>query len=127
MIDGDLDVGASLKDDIHMSPIGIMLPNLEKQTQAVFFNETLAATFLPALQIVWFPCLNTTWGTIWAKILLERKLEEYVRQNRRVRLVGFVELEGANHFVSTPIFYEPDTDVFVAPLGGAGEILGHHR
>jgi hypothetical protein len=87
---------ASMKGDIPMC----MLPALGKQTQAAFFNEKLAKEFLPALQIVWLGCSHSQWALEWSKVVIQREFEEHVKQKHEVRLIRFMEIKGANHFVS---------------------------
>jgi hypothetical protein len=106
MTDEDLavnfDIIAALKSDI---PIVLsMLPALEKQTQAVFFDEKLAKEFLPALQVVWIGCPKSQWALEWCKVLMEREFEEHAKQKHQVRSVRFMEIEGANHLVSASMF-----------------------
>jgi hypothetical protein len=80
-----------------------MLPATEKQTQAALFDEKLVQEFLPGLQIVWFSCQQAMWIIERAKVLIERKIEKHVVEKRQVRLIRFIEIPGANHFVCTSI------------------------
>jgi hypothetical protein len=97
----NFDLNAALKLDVPMALN--MLPALEKQTQAAFFNETLAKGFLPALQLVWISCRQSMWTVEWCKVLMERRFKELVRQKHLVRKIKFTEIEGANHFVRASI------------------------
>jgi hypothetical protein len=91
------DLGAALKADIPMCYQ--MLPALEKQTQAAFFDETLTREFLPGMQVVWIGCTQSQWALEWGKVLMERKFEQHFRQKNHARPIRFMEIEGANHVV----------------------------
>ena len=81
-----------------------MQPATEKQTQAALFDEKLAQGFLPGLQIVWFSCPQAMWIIIErAKVLIEREIENHVMEKRQVKLIKFIEISGANHFVRASI------------------------
>ncbi|KIM92132.1 hypothetical protein PILCRDRAFT_113025 [Piloderma croceum F 1598] len=134
MTDEDLavnfDLVASLKSD---APICFhMLPANEKQTQAALFDETLTQEFLPGLQIVWFSCAQAMWIIGRAKVLIERKIEKDVMEKRQVRLIKFVEIPGANHFVrvSSVAFdfrYPINPLIYTGALGRTREILGSYN
>jgi hypothetical protein len=105
MTDEDLavnfDLVAAMKSD---APICFhMLPAIEKQTQAALFDEKLAQEFLPGVQIVWFSCPQAMWIIERAKVLIEREIEKHVTEKRQVRSIKFIEIPGANHFVSVSI------------------------
>jgi hypothetical protein len=105
MTDADIavnfDLAAAMKSD---GPICFhMLPATEKQTQAALFDEKLVQEFLPGLQIVWFSCPQAMWIIERAKVLIERKIEKHVTEKRQVRLIRFIEIPGANHFVRASI------------------------
>jgi len=94
----NFDMDASLKSDVPMCLL--MLPALEKQTQAAFFDEKLTKEFLPAVRIVWLSCPQSQWALEWGKVIMERQFEEHARQKHDVRLIRFMEIKEANHFVS---------------------------
>jgi hypothetical protein len=94
----NFDMDASMKGDIPMC--SCMLPAFGKQTQAAFFDEKLAKEFLPALLIVWLGCSHSPWELEWSKVVIRREFEEHVKQKHEVRLIRFMEIKGANHFVS---------------------------
>lgn len=77
----------------------------EKLTEAALFNEALAKKFLPGMQIVWIACPQSMWALEWCKVLFERRYEECIKENRQVRPIRFMEIEGANHFVSVPLYF----------------------
>jgi len=93
----NFDMDASMKGDVPMC--FCMLPALRNQMQAALFDEKLTKEFLPALQIVWLGCSQSQWALEWGKVVIEREFEENVKQKHEVRLIRFMEIKGANHFV----------------------------
>lgn len=75
-------------------------PVLKVQGQNVLFNEQLASEILPKLEFVYVLCTRTVWYGAWAMIETERQYKEHIAQGHKLRPIRFVEIEGANHFVS---------------------------
>jgi hypothetical protein len=97
----NLDLGASKRSDVLL--LTTMLPALKKQAQAALFDETMAKEFLPGMEVVWIACPQSMWPLEWSKVLIARQYEEHVKQKHHVRPIRFIEIEGANHFVSIAI------------------------
>jgi hypothetical protein len=77
-----------------------MQPTLKKMAQRVLFDEKLASSVLPMLEVVHIWCPRAQWYCVYGMIETERQFEEHVKQGHKVRPIQFIELEGANHFVS---------------------------
>lgn len=103
------DLAASMKSDMQL--FSHMQPALEKQTQTAFFDTTLAQEFLPALHIVWLFCPHSPWPVARPRAIIEQEMQEHLTKKHEIRLMKFIELQGANHCVSVFIchFWSPST------------------
>lgn len=77
-----------------------MQPTLALQTQKVLFDEQVAKEVLPKLEVVYIFCTRSPWTSVWGMIETERLYKNNVAQGRKVRPIRFIQIEGANHFVS---------------------------
>ena len=80
-----------------------MQPTLKNMAQRVLFDEKLASSILPKLEVVYIWCQRAQWYCVYGMIETERQYKEHVEQGHRVRPIRFIELEGANHFVSVAL------------------------
>lgn len=79
----------------------------EKQAQRALFEGKYANELLPGLKVVWLSCSNSMFMLLWAKSLVEGKYRDHVAKGDTIRPIEFLQIEGANHFVS-------NTNVFQA-------------
>ena len=77
-----------------------MQPALKIMGQKVLFDEKLAAEVLPKTEVVHIWCPRSQWYCTYGMIETERQYKEHVKQGHKVRPIRFIEIEGANHFVS---------------------------
>lgn len=99
----NVDLAAAAKCDFMV--LQLFLAIAETQAEAALFNEQLARTILPELQIIWLACKNTPWALAWCKTLMQKKHQELIQQGCQVRPIKFIEIEGANHFVSAAGYF----------------------
>jgi hypothetical protein len=77
-----------------------MQPTLNVQAQKVLFDEKQVNEVLPKMEVVHIWCTRTEWSCVYGMMETERQYKECLKQGERVRPIRFVEIEGANHFVS---------------------------
>jgi hypothetical protein len=77
-----------------------MQPVLKNLGQRSLFDEKLAGEVLPNLEVVLLVCTQGPWYCAWGMIETERQHKEHLKQGHKVRPIRFIEIEGANHFVS---------------------------
>lgn len=77
-----------------------MQPTLNIQAQKVLFDEKLACEVLPKTQVVHVWCTRAQWYCVYGMVETERQYKEHVKQGHKVRPIRFIEMDGANHFVS---------------------------
>ncbi len=77
-----------------------MQPTLRIQAERALWNEKNAQTVFPNLEIVHQVCTASPWQTACAYFENLRLLEEHTSAGHRVRHIRFIEIPGANHFVS---------------------------
>jgi hypothetical protein len=101
-----LTVGLSQLDGIAASrtefPMCIfpMQPTLNVQAQKVLFDEKQVNEVLAKTEVVHIWCTRAAWHSIYGMMETERQYKECLQQGKKVRPIRFVEIEGANHFVS---------------------------
>ena len=77
-----------------------MQPTLKSQAQRVLFDEENAREVLPKTEVVHIWCSRTQWYCVYAMFETERQYKAHVKQAHKVRPIRFIEIKGANHFVS---------------------------
>jgi hypothetical protein len=77
-----------------------MQPTLKTQAQKVLFNEKAAREVLPKTEVVHIWCSRAQWYCVYGMIETERQYKAHVKQGHKVRPIRFIEIDGANHFVS---------------------------
>lgn len=73
---------------------------LEEQTQRTIFDEKLAKAYFPKVKVVYLDCAQTMWALRHTRRQVESKWNELVTRGCSPRMMRFIDVEEANHFVS---------------------------
>lgn len=98
-----IDMKAAMRAEFAMFRIPIRAVLIEQRRKALF-DEIHAREILPNLRVVFISAGMTVVGCKWAKLVVERHYNEATQAGRRVRPIRFIDIEGANHFVSLLAF-----------------------
>jgi hypothetical protein len=77
-----------------------MQPTLKIMAENALFDEKFAGQVLPSMDIMHIWCSRSEWFCIYGMIETERKYKDHLMRGYKVRPIRFIELQGANHFVS---------------------------
>lgn len=77
-----------------------MRETLEEQTKRAIYDERLAKEYFPKVEVVYLDCEQTMWALRHCRQQVENRRNELMSQGRDLRPMRFVDVEGANHFVS---------------------------
>jgi hypothetical protein len=95
-----LDIPACTRSDFPMLGEIPIRQVVREQARKALFDEVLAKEILPELQVVFIGAELTVLGCVWGKLVLQKKYADAVEQGRQARPIRFIEIKGANHFVS---------------------------
>ncbi|EPQ57222.1 hypothetical protein GLOTRDRAFT_39020 [Gloeophyllum trabeum ATCC 11539] len=90
---------AAVRAELHMV-LPPMQSTVNAQAKRALFDESLAQTVLPELQVVHIVCMRTHWHCMWGHIQTRKKYEAHVARGEKVRLISSVQIPQGNHFVS---------------------------
>ncbi|KDQ53365.1 hypothetical protein JAAARDRAFT_183320 [Jaapia argillacea MUCL 33604] len=76
-----------------------MQPALNAQGQRALFNEELAKTYLPNVEIVFIWCDKANWYCSYGMIETKRQYKQNIAEGKELRPIRFIRINGANHFV----------------------------
>ncbi|KAG7091582.1 hypothetical protein E1B28_010604 [Marasmius oreades] len=82
---------------------GLLAPQWQAITKdaahRALLNESLAQKFLPQLSVLFLYAPHSPWMAVLAHMETYRIYQEHVKRKEAIRLINFVKLTGANHFM----------------------------
>ncbi|KDQ53356.1 hypothetical protein JAAARDRAFT_49830 [Jaapia argillacea MUCL 33604] len=76
-----------------------MQPVLNTQSQKALFDEELAKTYLPNVEVVLMWGDKTTWCVMYGMIETTRLHKQNLADGKEIRPIRFIRITGGNHFV----------------------------
>jgi len=73
---------------------------IREMAKRALSDEDLTQSILPGVEIIFETCDETTWDCAWGFIETERQYKANVAAGRKIRPMRFIDIKGANHFVS---------------------------